>query len=241
MKCIRVIFIAFFLPFIHSIPVHSQEIFVDTTIQISGELFPFGEIEVITGLRFSGDIVLNHDTSLVRLVYTDFDGHEFILYETYPLIADVLDFSVSEVCDETCFLEESRPYSLEVQLIDAKVTLKYLHYDVQPTENPPAMQYAAKRAMDAEKIEMMNDRIGDYEMHWTAGDNDLVDKFYFQKQQLFGEGYNLLGYEYYQEGVFEYLYHSPYPKANPDLVWKFDWRERHSANISTSPYWDGDS
>lgn len=164
-----------------------------------------------------------------------------MLYEAYPLIVTDLDFSVSEVCDETCFLEESRPYSLKIQLVDAAVTLMSIYYDEQAVENPPAMQYAAKRAMDEEKIDMMNDRISDYRMHWTAGDNDLVALYHHEKGVMFGEGYNLLGFEYYHSGVFEFLGHRNYPKADPDLVRRFDWRKRHNANVPGTPYWDQDT
>jgi hypothetical protein len=241
MKNFEVIIIACILFFASSLHASEKEITIDSTFFESTEIFPFTEIQTITGLRFSGDIILHHDTSLVRLIYVDNDGNEFMIYEAYPLILNDLEINVKEGCDETCFLEQRMPYSVKIQIIDAELTLESFFYDEEPVENPPAMQYATKRATDAEKIEMMNDRISQYGMNWTAGDNDIVERYYFQKKQLFGEGYNLLGYEYYQEGVFEYLDHAPYQNGDPELVWRFDWRERHGANTSTSPYWDSDT
>jgi len=77
-------------------------------------------------------------------------------------------------------------------------------------------------------------------MNWTAGDNYIVALYYEQKRQMFGDGYNLRGFDYYDGGVFEFLGHSEYPKVNSNWVKHFDWRERHGANDSLSLYWDGD-
>jgi hypothetical protein len=86
----------------------------------------------------------------------------------------------------------------------------------------------------------MNQIILEYDMNWISGDNGLVEKYYEQKKGMFGEGYNLCGYDYYKEGVFEFIGHSEYPKVDPGLVRHFDWRERHGANDPSSDYWDGD-
>jgi hypothetical protein len=87
---------------------------------------------------------------------------------------------------------------------------------------------------------MMNQRIPIFNMNWTAGDNYIVALYYEQKRQMFGDGYNLRGFDYYDGGVFEFLGHSEYPKVNSNWVKHFDWRERHGANDSLSLYWDGD-
>jgi hypothetical protein len=102
-------------------------------------------------------------------------------------------------------------------------------------------RFEAKRIKDADKIETMNQLIPDFNINWVAGDNSLVAMYYDQKRKMFGDGYNLKGYDYYDGGVFEFIGHNEYPKVNPDFVWNFDWRNRHGANDSLSVYWDEDT
>jgi len=51
-------------------PIYSnaQAITIDSTFTSSGEIFPFNPTDTIYGLGLSGDIVLNSDTSLVRVM-----------------------------------------------------------------------------------------------------------------------------------------------------------------------------
>jgi C1A family cysteine protease len=58
---------------------------------------------------------------------------------------------------------------------------------------------------------------------------------------MFGDEYNLKGYDYYKSGIFEFIGHRTYPKVDPDFVRKFDWRNRHGANNILSPYYDHDT
>jgi C1A family cysteine protease len=219
----------------------SQELRIDSTFQASGVFYPFQSVDTITGLSFSGEVTLNADTSLVRILLVTNDSSEFMIFETYPLIVDDLEFTISDTCDETCYLDEVLPNSIKVQVINAEIEINSLYYEEEVEEDLPGLQHTAKRSMDSEKIEVMNERISDYGMYWTAGDNDVVEMYYDQKKNLLGEAYNSLGFEYYDSGVFEFLGHRTYQKADADLVRKFDWRDRHGANDPSSPYWDGDT
>ena len=204
-------------------------------------IYPFENIEFISDMTMDGDVELYSDTSLVRVILEDEYGFQYMIFEAYPLICPGNETSPRDYCDETCFLDMINPYSLIIQVIDAKLDLKWLYYDYDPKSNPTEQRFEAKRAKDALKIAIMNDQISWFGMNWTAGDNDLVSTYYDQKKQLFGEKYNVLGYDYYKGGVFEFLGHRNYPKVSPDLVKQFDWRDRHGANDSLSPYYDGDT
>lgn len=149
-----------------------------------------------------GEIVLNNDTSLVRVILEDEYGIQYMIFEAYPLIFENHSFSFSHHCDETCFLNEIMPYSLKIQIIDATLKLDLLFYLTDSQENPAEQRFEAKRSIDANKIEMMNRLIPDYNMNWVAGDNSIVAMYYDQKRNMFGDGYNLLGYEYYTGGCF---------------------------------------
>lgn len=221
--------------------INAQTISLDTIFITDDEIYPFPSQDMITSLTCDAIIELNSDTSLIRLIVKDINGIEFMIFESYPLISDSIDFSISDYCDESCFLEEFRPFSLIIQVIDATLELKSLYYTTEPNENASQQRFEAKREADASKISLLNNNIPYYDMTWRAGDNSIVELFYQQKKILFGEKYNLLGYDYYKGGIFEFIGHQNYPKVDPDLVWKFDWRNRHGANDSTSAYWDGNS
>jgi len=89
------------------------------------------------------------DTSLVRVILEDEYGIKYLIFEAYPLICEDLDFSLKDYCDETCFLDQLRPYSVIIQVIAAELELKYFSYSTEPKENPVEQRYEAKRAMDA--------------------------------------------------------------------------------------------
>jgi hypothetical protein len=229
----------FFFTMIH-IEIFGEEITIDSTISTSCEIFPFGEIGLISSPTLTADIDLHHDTSLVRIIFVPNDDYEYMIFEAYSLIVDSLSFSVREVCDETCFLNELRPYSVKIQIIDAEVTLTSLNYYYEEMENLPQLQFEVKREMDEQKIEKMNSRIVHYDMIWVAGDNNIVAKYYHEKKEMFGEAYHLLGFDYYHEGLFEPFRYVPNPKVDPDLVRTFDWRNRHGANDPSSGYFGDD-
>ncbi|MCK9401351.1 MAG: T9SS type A sorting domain-containing protein [Bacteroidales bacterium] len=224
-----------------SFPMKAQTIQIDSLFTSDGEIFPFGPNDTIYGLSISGSVTLLSDTSLVRVILTDNAGHEWMVYEAYPLIVTYTAFNIEEECDETCFLDQLLPYSIIIQVIDASLDLESLSYSKYPKEDAIKQQFKSKRSKDAEKIEAINQHIPSYNMNWVAGDNSIVAIYYDQKRNMFGDGYNLRGYEYYAGGVFEFLGHRAYPKVDPDMVWNFDWRNRHGANDSLSPYWDGDT
>jgi hypothetical protein len=221
--------------------IYSQEISIDSTFKSSFEIFPFNQIDKIGGINVEGEVYLNSDTSLVRLILEDDDGFQYMIFETYSLICPNLYINFKDSCDETCFLEQVNPNSIIIQVIDATLNLKSFYYSTDSKENASEERFKAKRALDAEKIETMENLIPTYNMNWIAADNAEVAMYYYQKRIIYGDGYNLKGFEYYGGGVFEFLGHRDYPKVDPDLVRSFDWRNRHGANNPQSDYWDGDN
>jgi hypothetical protein len=232
---------AFFLILAFSLNLLAQEIQIDVTFTSDTVIFPFEGIDKISELTMEGSATLYQDTSLVRVNFQDEAGFQYMVFETYGLICPNLLMPLKEYCDETCALDQIKPVSVIIQLIDARLTVKSLYYSDQAKENAEQLRYEAKRTKDAEKIQLMNQQISIYGMNWTAGDNSMVAKYYEEKKQIFGVAYNLSGYDYYKSGVFEFTGQTDFPKVDPNFVSHFDWRERHGANNSSSPYWDGES
>jgi hypothetical protein len=87
----------------------TQSITLDTIITTDCEFDPFNSVNAIYSLSINGTIKLDSDTSLVRVVLYDSLFNEYMVYESYPLIASDLIFSFSDVCDETCYLDSISP------------------------------------------------------------------------------------------------------------------------------------
>lgn len=227
---------AFYLVLGFTSNLFSQAIQIDLTFTNDTVIYPFEGIDKISELSMEGYITLNHDTSLVRVIFQDESGIQYMVFEAYPLISYGKSWAIKHHCDETCALDQVLANSLIVQVIDAEISIDSLNYSIDTKTSPIQQQFEAKRLEDAEKIQAMNEKIPLYGMNWTAGDNETISKYYNQKRQMWGDGYNLCGFDYYADGVFEFVGHREYPKVNPDLVRQFDWKDRHGANNFQSPY-----
>ncbi len=218
----------------------TQSIIVDTTITTDCEFFPFGSVDTIYGLSFSGSVVLNSDSSLVRLVYIDGENNEWLLMEAYTLITSDTNTVYSKHCDETCYFDANPTTSIVVEIIDASVTVDTLFSSTVLTAQAPQLQQQAKYNMDIEKVTSMNEYIEENNLRWTAEYNSVSGLWYFDKKHMLGEKYNYLGFEYYGGGIFETVYTDTDP-VQTDMVPYFDWRNRHDANVEGTPYFDGDN
>ncbi len=128
-------FIVLFLISSAPIKIYSQEIEIeiDSIFNSSFELFPFEQNENISGITVDGDVHLNSDTSLVRVILEDDNGIQYMILETYPLICPGQFRNYPGYCDETCFLEQVNPNSIIIQVIDATFNLKnyvIAYYDI---------------------------------------------------------------------------------------------------------------
>ncbi|MBP6872838.1 MAG: T9SS type A sorting domain-containing protein [Bacteroidales bacterium] len=94
-----------------SIPAIAQSIQIDSTFTTDAEIYPFENIELISELLIEGDVELNSDTSLVRVILEDENGFRYMVLEAYPLICPEIDFTVQGHCDETCALDMVNPQS----------------------------------------------------------------------------------------------------------------------------------
>jgi hypothetical protein len=217
-----------------------QTIQIDSTFTTDAEIFPFSSCNHISSLRISGRLELYNDTSLVRLILTDSIQNELMIYEAYPLIVDTLEFAFTDVCDETSYLDEFTPYSIRIEIINAVVDIYSLTYTTDPILNALQLQNEEKFNNDSIKLEKMQANIPEYNLSWIAGDNHVIHYYYRDKKNIFGDKYNLCGYEYYIGGIFSFPGQSSQGNTLSAYVKNFDWRKRHGANNSDSPYYDGD-
>jgi hypothetical protein len=219
----------------------AQTIQIDSIFTVDGEIFPFEPDDTIYELSISGSVNLNSDTSLVRVILTDDAGNEWMAYEAYPLILPGKFCVLENVADETMYLQVFSPYSIQIQITDASLTLDFLNLQTEYSENLETQQQSYKAALEERKADSINYYISENQMIWFAGRNEISDKSYFQKKQLFGDKYNICGLDYYIGGIFDHFPIIPSPGDNSNYIAHFDWREKHNAHLSTSMhYYDGD-
>lgn len=238
-----------------SIPRQSQSaVSVNQTFDKDDDL-PFTRPEPIYGLTLSGTIKLNSKAGLVRLVLVDDKSNEYLIYEAYPLLVNKDSFTVTNVCEETCVLEPTKPVSIRLQIVDASIRISELAVMPAQARLPRSVseiQKDIRAAQVAQKVKEINANIKKTGLKWTAGETSVSKLPYSEKKKLFGAGDkkelpNLQGFEYYTGGIFEIKQPaaSSKPPDNPpgsgsSLIDSFDWRNRHGANDPDSPYYDGD-
>ena len=89
---------------------------LDTVIHENTVLEPFPSGISISSLFFSGEITLHSKSSLVRIILVDIHRHEFLIHETYPILAGSSEISIDKAEEETSFLNDIIPYSLKIEL-----------------------------------------------------------------------------------------------------------------------------
>jgi hypothetical protein len=219
-------------------PMQAQTILIDSTFTSDGEIFPFGPNDTIYGLSISGSVTLSSETSLVRVILTDNAGNEWMVYEAYPMIVTNTAFDIEEVCDETCYLEEFHPHSIKIQLIAASIVISDISCISTLYGNLAILQQQAKRSKDLEKVQLMNQYITSKGWDWVADTNELVNRYYQEKVNDLYNKYNLLGRDYYSEGSYYTILHDCIPQFNDNsIIPSFDWRAKHNANKTSSPYY----
>ncbi|MBU1976277.1 MAG: right-handed parallel beta-helix repeat-containing protein [Nanoarchaeota archaeon] len=216
----------------------------------------------IDGLALTADIEFTSFNGLVRVVLVDTEGKEYLVYETYTLLAPSDKFKISDVCEETCELEGVIPSSIKLQIEDARVVIRSVDMDDLGDSG-----LITGRAVDAGsserdiaqedyKIQRIRDYIDRNNLDWTAGRTPISDLTYEEKKNLLGVGEidelpNLQGFEYYTGGVFDIIldddfvlpegaeppgdYTPPEPSlpgSNYPSGW--DWRDRHGEWWPTS-------
>jgi hypothetical protein len=222
-------------------PMKAQTIQIDSTFTSDGEIFPFSSNDTIYGLSISGHVSLYSNTSLVRVILTDNSGQEWMVYEAYPMIVTDTAFDIVEECDETCYLEEFIPYTIQVQIINASLLLDSIIYSSEDHGNMESMQFQYKRNKDLLKIELMNEYIALHGWNWVAAENGFVNMYFYERAGYFGHNYNLLGREFYSDGVFYSVLHESIPHYSENtIIPSFDWRNKHNADIEGRPYYKFD-
>jgi hypothetical protein len=220
----------------------AQTIQIDSTFTSDGEIFPFEPNDTIYGLSISGHVSLSSDTSLVRVILTDNSGNEWMVYEAYPFIHPHWKLDLNEVADETMYRQIINPYSLKIQIVNASLELEMAVKQNRYKEDLEILQDNFKNVVEDKKVDSLNYLIDLYQMLWRADRNPVSDLSFKDKEQVFGDNYNLMGLDFYCGGIYDAILGVVGPNDDSELVGSFDWRNRHGANDPSKSlyYYDGD-
>ncbi len=167
-------------------------------------------------------VTLHSDTSLVRIILVDDNYNEYLIYETYPILAGSIQFSVDQAGEETSLLNDITPYRVTFELINASIYLNEIIIS-------DGDKYKAESRNDRlhqqtlNKIDRINQNIQNTGQLWVAGETSISKLSYQEKKRFFGGNVpNFQGFEYYAGGVFVL------PGAKDDL----DSKDSQSENLS---------
>ena len=218
---------------------------LDMTITDNTHLEPFKSQMIISGLVFSGEITLHSDSSLVRIVLMDNNDSEYLIYEAYPILSGLRQFSVEEAGEETSLLKNITPSKVTVELVDASIYLKEIIISGEETYQPKT-KGAILVQQTMNKIDRINLNIQKTGQTWVAGETSISILSYQEKKSMFGGSVpNFQGCEYYLGGVFVL------PGAKDELgsrdikveklslsesqfASEFSWKNRHGKDWVTS-------
>jgi len=193
----------------------------------------------IFGLSLSGQAVLGQDEeSYIRVLLVDDYNYEYLVYESYPLLArtDVADFT--NIGRETAVLDGVVPRQLKVEVNKASLRIDSINYRTIHSNNRDAYAILQQQAQNI--ADMLNANLERHNMTWRAGVTSLSMKTYEEKKDMFGgEVPQLYGLEYYKGGVFVVPgsnttgRQSLRPTTSNTYVKEWDWRNRHGRNWMT--------
>jgi len=201
------------------------------------QIKPFTSDKPISGLAISCDIVLNSDSSLVRVIIVDENYNEFLVCEVYPLSVDAKIISLKDYAEETATLNNVIPRTISIEIIDASFYLSEILTSKQEKFTPKAaLERSQQQKLD--KIKKINENIKKKGGLWVAGETSVSQMTYEEKKQLLGGSIpNLQGFEYYKGGIFVM------PGTNiqtlsmateSKFAKSFSWKNRHSQDWVTA-------
>ncbi len=236
-----------------------QKMEVAQQIRSGQDMHPFSGRAVV-GVALTGTVRLASKRSMVRVVLIDDQQKEYLVYETYPLLASAATFKLESGCRETCALPPTVPVTLKIELVEASVDIEAVIENRAPPKESARADMAAqmqqqaeqiKKEQDAQIVDVLNNHIKAQGLRWTAGETSLSRLSFAERERLvacvtsgLGAGPNLQGAEFYKGGIFEVESGNPAPSnsasaSSTAIVDSFDWRSRHGANRPGSPYFNG--
>jgi len=198
----------------------------------------FRGVPTFYAFRIKCTTTLPTDTSLVRIILKDTYGNELLVYEDYALIHNEYFSSVNNFGEETFYLPSTTGDRIIIQTNNASVYINRFIYYTTPFSGYIDLQKAHIDSLTYRKANEMNNKIKDRQMLWFAGYTPYNALSYELKKSLFGDKYNIEGWDFYTGGIYtqmSQINNANKTTSNGTLVEYFDWRRKHYANDSNCP------
>jgi hypothetical protein len=140
----------------------------------------------VSGIAVTGQIQLKGPRSLVRVILTDDQLNEYLLYEAYPLITPSIlpqggIASIRSGCQETCVLPDIRPKTIQIELISASLTISAIDVISAPATASSSTVVAKIRkgiqaAQEKEILATLNRQIRAAGLRWVAGKKEAFSR-----------------------------------------------------------------
>ncbi|MCK3682713.1 PKD domain-containing protein [Maribellus sp. YY47] len=227
---------------------NSQSVSINQSFSGSSEIFPFGQNgEIIYGLDATATIELNGDNSLVRMILTDSNYNEYLIYESYNLLLDAsTSFTIENICEETSILDGVSPRSIQIEIKNAQLQLQSISYSagIDPGLSIENLKKEKKKGQNKVKINKINNNLKMKGQHWLAGETSVSELSFGDRKKLYGQSTFPAGFEYYSGGVItagstdsgtttDGTLKSATTATESPYVDKWDWRDRHGKNWIT--------
>jgi hypothetical protein len=196
---------------------------------------------VIYGVRLTGNVNLNSENSLVRILFHGTNGEIILLNEYYYPLYLPGRIEIGEV-EENILINGILISKIEIIVIDASLWLENFTVYNSETERNQNIKSTYNQIM-SEKIDSLNANLEHEGFIWRA-EKPNSPTFFSHKD--FGGDYSLNthGFEYYGFGIFSdfgpshYVNRTTQRSMDNSIVNEWDWRNRHGATNETSPYYD---
>lgn len=214
-------------------PAFDSTITINQTFSTHSEIFPFTGYQMY-GVGINGTITFNSDTAIVKIVLRDSLSVDYLVFESNSYLESRPSFTFNEECEETCFLDGFVPTSIEIQILNASLTIYNLKWCSTYILDATSLQDQARGSKVSQKISQIQNYITNHQLIWAADETAFTKMYYNDKKEHYKCCIWNPAIEYYVSGVFSLKNPPPNIEINYDFADNFDWRNRHGSSWLTS-------
>lgn len=200
-----------------------------------------GYENVVYGIKLTGNVNLNSENSLIRILLHGVNGETVLLHEYYYPLFLLGNYELKEA-EENILINGILMNNIEIIVIDASLQLEnFTIYDSEAERNQNEVLTYDQIILD--KIDRLNSNLEQEGFIWRAEKPDYP-MFFYESDLASNYSLNTHGFEYYGFGIFSdfgpdyYANQTMNRSLNNSIVNEWDWRNRHGATNETSPYYD---
>ncbi len=209
----------------------------------------------VSGIGISGKSILKNKDAVVRVLFFDKEGKEYLIFEDIYMFPDDNVHEFFNVAMETALLENIEPCVIKIYVQEAQIELNQITCIVKENERSLQELKEKRRAILAAQEEYLiarwnrlNYQTGQY---WIAGKTSISGCPYSERKRFLGATNDYFlsdGMEYYISGLFVVKAHGNTTvtenhieknlkkKQTETTIYadSYDWRNRHGKNWMTS-------